>query len=428
MTPFQNSATTELERKRGMVILFCALLAIGMGQNLFTAILPPIARDLGMSEIQVSSIFSLSAIIWMLMSPIWGNLSDRIGRKPVIMIGICGFGISTGGFGIVIYYGMEGLLPLTILFPLMISVRAIFGTFGSGTMPAAQAYIADRTTREQRSSGVARITASFGVGTIIGPGIAAALITFGILTPFFAVAAMAFTGAIAVLFLLPERTKPAGARKGGKGGGQKIRFLDKRALPFVMMSLGLSFAQSIQIQVPAFYFMDTLGFTTAEAAQYVGVGLMAMAMAGLFSQLVVIQIFNPSVQTLMRAGALCSAAAFLLLVYGGSYSLLVMGLTLSGLGFGLLRPGLAAAASLSVSPNEQGSVAGVLGSTHAAGHVLMPIIGMPLYKIDPQYPFLVASCLSALAFLFIILHPKVRSVRAEMDDEESLKVQEGTHG
>lgn len=427
MALLDHSPTTELERRRGMVILFCALLAIGMGQNLFTAILPPIARDLGMTEVQVSSIFSLSAIIWMLMSPVWGNLSDRIGRKPVIMIGIIGFGISTGGFGVVIYFGMESLLPLAILFPLMIAVRAIFGTFGSGTMPAAQAYIADRTTREQRSSGVARITASFGVGTIIGPGIAAALITFGILTPFFFTAGLAIAGAIAVFFFLPERSKPMGSRS--RSSSHKIRFFDKRALPFVLMSLGLAFAQAIQIQVPAFYFMDTLGFTTAEAAQYVGIGLMAMAMAGLFSQLVIIQLFNPSVQTLMRSGAVCSTAAFLILIFGQDYAVLVMGLTLSGFGFGLLRPGLAAAASLSVSPDEQGSVAGVLGSTHAAGHVLMPIIGMPLYKVDPHYPFVIAASLAALAFIFIIAHPKIRSVRAEAPapEEEQISSQGGHH-
>ena len=113
------------------------------------------------------------------------------GRKPVILLGLVGFGVSTGGLAILLVIGQQGWLPLMTLYGLMILIRSIFGFFGSGSPSAAQAYIADRTTREERTSGVAAIGAAFGMGTIIGPGFAAVLAAVHLLAPFFAVAIFA---------------------------------------------------------------------------------------------------------------------------------------------------------------------------------------------------------------------------------------------
>ncbi len=423
-----ESPTTAKERSRGLNVLFVALLSIGMGQTLFSAILPPLARDMGMSEVQVGYIFSLSAVMWVVMSPVWGRLSDRIGRKPVILIGLTGYAISTGGFGLLVLLATKNYLSLTMLAPSLILVRAIFGTFGSGTMPASTAYVADRTSRMERSGGVARISAAFGVGTIIGPGIAGVLLTFGQLTPFFAVAGFALSGAIAVLIMLPERSRPQGSatRRRIK---KNIGFLDKRVRAFIGVSLALSIGQSAVMQVTSFYFMDVLGFTTKEAGQFVSVGLMMMAAAALFAQLVIIQRFGASVQTLLRWGAVLAIASFAILIFGTSFSVLVSGLVVSGLGFGLLRPGLSSAASLSVEPDEQGAVAGMLGSTGAVGHMLNPVVGMPLYQIYHQGPFVMAGALLVLSLLVILFHPRFRrlNAEAELDEEEEFSVT-GRHG
>ena len=101
--------TTKTERTRGLSLLFVCLLSLGMGQSLFFALLPPIARDLGLSEVQVSAIFTLSAVLWVVMSPFWGRRSDIWGRKPVILLGLVGFGISTGGFGLLLAVGQTGV-------------------------------------------------------------------------------------------------------------------------------------------------------------------------------------------------------------------------------------------------------------------------------------------------------------------------------
>ncbi len=410
----ENSPTTEDERRRGMVILFCGLMVVGMGQTLFNAVLPPIARQFGMTEVETSLIFALSAIMWMVMSPVWGRTSDRVGRKPIIIIGVLGFGFSTLSFSLVVWAGLEGLLTGTGLVIAFIAARTIFGVFGSGTMPSANAYIADRTSRQDRSAGVARIAAAFGVGIVIGPMIAGTLLEFGTLVPFLAVGAMALTAAAAVAFLLPERSKPQ-AMLGGRHR-MRMRYFDRRTLPIVLISLAIAFSQAIEIQAVGFYFMDRLGFSAEEAASYIAVGFAMMGLAGLVAQFVIIQHFRISVQTMLRWGAILGIATFLILAATADFGLAIFALMLSGFGFGLLRPGLSSAASLIVEPDEQGAVAGIIGSTAAIGHVLNPIIGMPLYQLDARLPFLLAAGLLGLCLLVILAHPRIRNVRTDDED------------
>ena len=183
-----------------------------MGQSLLLSILPPLSRELNMQEWQVGAIFALSAGMWVVASSFWGRKSDHIGRKPVILIGLCGFAGSMVLLALVIQAGLSGWMALTIAFPLMIVTRGIFGLLGSGTFPASQAYVADRTTRRERTTALATIGAAFGMGVIVGPGIGALLVGWGILTPLYVVAAIAAAGAAAVWFMLPERTPPRGLR------------------------------------------------------------------------------------------------------------------------------------------------------------------------------------------------------------------------
>ena len=163
-------------------------------------------------------------------------------------------------------------------------IRSIFGFFGSGSPSAAQAYIADRTTREERTSGVAAIGAAFGMGTIIGPGFAAVLAAVHLLAPFFAVAIFALCGALAIALFLPERQKPAATSK----HTPPLKITDKRIRLFLFLGVTVSTIGAAVMQVAAFFVMDTMHLTGQETAQVVGVGMMGMAMATLFAQLVII--------------------------------------------------------------------------------------------------------------------------------------------
>ena len=391
-----QTKTTPQERIRGMGLLFVCLMTLGMGHSLFFAIFPPLARDLGLSEVQASAIFTLSAVLWVLMSPFWGRRSDVWGRKPVILLGLIGFGVSTGGLAILLVIGQQGWLPLMTLYGLMILMRSIFGFFGSGSPSAAQAYIADRTTREERTSGVAAIGAAFGMGTIIGPGFAAVLAAVHLLAPFFAVAVFALCGALAIALFLPERQKPAASSK----DTPPLKITDKRIRLFLFLGVTVSTIGAAVMQVAAFFVMDTMHLSGQETAQVVGVGMMGMAMATLFAQLVIIPRTNASVRALLVMGILITmlGIAFLLFPIMNS-ALFAVSMTLQGLGSGLMRPAVAAGGSLAVEPEEQGAVAGFNSSTAAVGFVFVPLVLMPLYLYSPTAPFWVAFVLSGLMLL-----------------------------
>ena len=391
-----QTSTTPQERIRGMGLLFVCLMTLGMGHSLFFAIFPPLARDLGLSEVQASAIFTLSAVLWVLMSPFWGRRSDVWGRKPVILLGLVGFGVSTGGLAVLLVIGQQGWLPLMTLYALMILIRSIFGFFGSGSPSAAQAYIADRTTREERTTGVAAIGAAFGMGTIIGPGFAAVLAAVHLLAPFFAVAVFALCGAVAIALFLPERQKPATSRK----DTPPLKISDKRIRLFLFLGVTVSTIGAAVMQVAAFFVMDTMQLTGQETAQVVGVGMMGMAMATLFAQLVIIPRTNASVRALLIMGILITMLGISFLLFPVMNSaLFTVSMTLQGLGSGLMRPAVAAGGSLAVEPEEQGAVAGFNSSTAAVGFVFVPLVLMPLYLYSPTAPFWVAFILSGLMLL-----------------------------
>lgn len=425
VAPLGETATTPAERKRAFQILFLCQLAGGMGQTLVYAVLPPIARHLGISDFGTTMIYSLSSLLWIVTSPFWGRRSDIVGRKPIMLLGLTAFAVSTLIFACLVLVALWGWLSMAIVFPLLMVSRAIFGGLGSGNGSAAQAYVADRTTRSERAAGVAALGAAFGIGTAIGPGVAAAFAEIHIVAPFFAVAALAFVSVGLIWFYLPERTRPS-QRVSEKQQKRRaaLKWHDKQALPWIVISIIISFAQTIIMQLCAFYFIDVLKLQSDDAMQMVGVGLMAMAMAALFAQIGLIQRFNLSVQFLLRWGSVATMFSFVGLIIGGSYGVLVAALTLAGFGFGLLRPGLQAGGSLSVSRRDQGAMAGFISGTSATGMILTPFIflnsfiGFNVYAWMHQAPFMVGLLLVMLILAFSIFHPAMKGLDQKADDYE----------
>ena len=412
--------TMRRARRIGLPLLFACLISTGMGQSLFFALFPPIARDMGLSEVQVSTIFTLSAILWIFLSPFWGRQSDIWGRKPIIVIGLLGFGVSTAGFALLLIWGVQEGAPVMFIYGAMILVRAIFGALGSGTPPAAQAYIADHTSSAERTRGVAAINAAFGMGVILGPGFAAALVWLHLLAPFLALSFFALLSGLLVAISLPERRHRAGERRRARQSrASQMSMNDARLRPFLIIGAFMSLSQAAVLQVAAFFVMDVMNHDGAFTAQLVGVAMMSMAMTTLFAQLVLIPLLQPAPGQLMRWGAGLSLAAFTLLLLPMSEGLFVFAISLEGMGAGLLRPGVAAGVSLAVRAREQGAAAGWFNTTPAIGIVLVPILIMPLYGEMARGPFLVGLLLMAAVFASSFLPRFVRLATPLEKAEES---------
>ena len=181
-------------------ILAAGLLCVGGGQTLVFITIPPVARDLGLTEVQIGSIFATSAVAWMILSPVWGKLSDSIGRKKVVTVGLLGFAISLMLFSFTISLGQEGFLTGYVLLFLLISARLLNGIFGSATRPSSGGWIADISSIESRSSAFARLDSGFSMGRILGPAIAGILLLVSYTAPFFFFAAGAFSVILLISF------------------------------------------------------------------------------------------------------------------------------------------------------------------------------------------------------------------------------------
>lgn len=398
-----------MQHRRAFRILFFCLVCVGLGQSMLFSILPPAAREIGISPFQVSTIFATSASLWVFVSPAWGRRSDVWGRRPVILIGLLGFALSMALLAAMIQIGLAKLLPAVVVYPLMVAARSLFALFGSGTGPASQAYVADRTSPLERTAGVALVNAAMGLGETVGPGVGAALAAIGLLTPLYLSAALAVLSGLMIWFFLPEHELP---QVHGVEHPRKLRVRDPRVLPFLLVATALQAVRATTVITFAFFLQDTLGLNAQQTVQYSGIGFVTLAVAGLFAQLVIVQRFRPSARAMIRCGVPMMLGAFLLLVTTSAFVSYLVALAALGIGIGLVRPGNAAAASLAVGAGEQGAAAGVVGGVSVIGNVFGPMLGTKLYEHLPIGPYLLNGAVMAAVLVFTFTNARLRNLRA----------------
>jgi MFS family permease len=393
---------------RALRILFVCLVCIGIGQSMLFSILPPAARAIGITPFQVSTIFATSASIWVFVSPWWGRRSDVRGRRPIILTGLLGYALSMFSLAVVIQIGRAGLLPAMLIYPMLIVARSLFALLGSGTGPASQAYVADRTSHSDRTAGVALVSAAMGVGETLGPGVGAAFAAFSLLVPLYLSAGLAVLSSFMIHRFLPEERPPVAS---AAPHARRLSFRDPRIAPFVAVSASLQAVRATTTITLAFFLQDTLGLTPAETVQRAGIGFVAMAIAGLLAQLVLVQRLRPTARHMLRVGAPLAVAAFLMFIVLHSYPAYLLGLVMLGIALGLIRPGSAAAASLSVEAHEQGAVAGLVNGVAVLGNVFGPMIGTSLYSISPIGPYVLNATIMAGAWALLFGNRRLRQLR-----------------
>ncbi|MEM8547434.1 MAG: MFS transporter [Pseudomonadota bacterium] len=213
---------------------------------------------------------------------------------------------------------------------------------------------------------------------------------------------------VAIALLVPEKSAP-----GKTTDIPPLPFLDPRIRAFVLYAIVVNFAYATPLQTAAFFFIDQLGFSATDVAQFVGVGLSAAALAALFAQLVIVQRFRVPPWFLMLAGAALLGLAQLLMAFSTSFAPMTFALMLNGLGAGLAIPGFGAGASLAVGPEQQGAIAGITGAMTAAGFCLVPIINLTLYRVDPAAPYLFDALLMGALFVFTLRSPSMQQRQSD---------------
>ena len=386
-------------------ILAAGLLCVGAGQSIVFITIPPVARDLGLSEIQIGSIFATSALAWMILSPIWGSLSDSVGRKRIVVIGLLGFAVSLVLFSFTISLGQRGLLTGSLLFILLVSARILNGIFGSATRPSSGGWVADISSVDLRSRAFARLDSGFSMGRILGPAIAGLLLLISYTAPFFLFAGGAFIVIIFVLFQeSPSKTQTHVESK-------KLSIFDSRVWPFLIVSAGFGISNAALVQTSSFFFQDVISPSSENYVALASIGFMLSALGVLNGQLLIADRLQTSPGSLVKLGVILNFISLLGYALSSSLVQVYICLFFYGLGGGMLGPGISASLSLSVGKEYQGAAGGFLGMVIPIGHVISPLVSMPLYIINPSFPYFLGSFLMFAATIFIFVNKRHKWIR-----------------
>ena len=382
------------------------LFTVGLGQSFVFVLVPPLARDLGLSEVQTSSIFAISALAWALTSAFWGRASDRYGRRNIAILGLIGYAVSLIALITPLFLAEKNILNLTLLFPALILGRLINGLLGSATRPASFAYVADITSKEKRTVKFARMESSFLVGTVVGPLVGGFLFLITKETPFYLFSFLAMIAAIGIYFNL----KPSDRSYKKLKDKSKIKWYSQTIWPFLSVAAVLSLCQASLLQSIGFYITDLFSYLD-DLPILVSMTFTLLAISTIASQYFFTDAFPINNFNLLLFGTLTLIFSYFTMAFLQSISIYYLSVILLGIGFGMTRPALASSLSIAQSPENQGTAAGYLGSVIPIGHMTTPFIAMPIYAYNPSYLYYFSSILCITLILFIITHPEIKNIK-----------------
>ena len=419
----QLGTTASLPRAR-VALLFAVMLVTAAGNTAMQSVMPSIGTALKVQDFWISLAYTWSALLWMICAPLWARRSDRRGRKAMMAIGLSGFIASFSLCGLALWLGLNGMLSGVGTLLLFAACRSLYGGFGSAAPPSVQAYVASRTSREERTKALSLITSSFGLGTVVGPALAPYFILpgLGLVGPFIAFTLIAALVLAALRIWLPDDT-PAFAARGDVVAAPfsaisdsglrktdtepepvdpareipKLPWRDARLRPWLVAGVLGGHAQAAVLGIVGFLVLDRLGLRANPnaGAGPIGLVLMAGAMATLFAQWGVIPTLKLGPRASCLWGIAIAATGTGLLSVAHDLHAITIAVAIISLGFGLFRPGFTAGASLAVSRAEQGQSAGIIASVNGASFIVAPAIGVWLYGHSQWIGFAVIETLCA---------------------------------
>jgi MFS transporter, DHA1 family, tetracycline resistance protein len=377
--------------QRLMPILFLIVFIDLIGFGLVIPLLPFYAERFAAAPLQMTMLFATYSLMSMVTAPLWGRLSDQVGRRPVLMASMAAAALA--------YLWLAFATSLWMLF----AARALAGIC-SGNIAAAQAYIADVTPPDKRARGMGMIGAAFGLGFIIGPvlgGVVAGddLATADLATPGLIAAGLSAAAFLGVVLLLPE------SRFARRASGSRSRIAAARA----------AVARPVLARLIAVFFLVILAFSGMETtfvwwaiAQfgwgprstgfvffYVGL-LSALMQGGLIGTLT----GRFGEQRLMLGGLVMIAFGLLVLPFARELTVLIVALTGLALGMGAMQPSLNSLISRRAGVEEQGEIMGLVQAVGSLSRVLGPLIAGSLFAaLGRDSPFLFGAALVVAALI-----------------------------
>lgn len=403
----------ELKRQQ-ILILAIANVIFTLGFGIIIPVLPYYSRNLGADAFTLGLLMASFSLMQFIFAPYWGMLSDRIGRKPVLAIGLIGFGLSF------IIFGLS-----TQLWMLFVS-RIVGGALSAGIFPASFALIADISEPGERGKIMGWMGAASGLGIIFGPAICGVFVPFGMSVPFFVAGAIALVTVAALYVVMPESravTIDMHVQKTSIKDSFKaiVTYLRTPIGIFLLLTMLINFALACYDGTFSYFLMDRFHLSSETAStvpmlSFINFSMSATGptlMAILFTAMGVVMLLGQGVLVGMAlqylkeektviAGLLLSCAGLMAVLVAPDFILLLLAACVIGVGSGLVMPSLSSYISNRTDKNSQGSALGVMGSYNSLGRIVGPPVGGFAYDMNMAYPYISSAILLVMGALSVV--------------------------
>lgn len=374
----------------GLPALVFAALTGTMAMMAFVAVVGPVVRLLGLAEWHAGLSVTAAGVLWMLSARRWGVLSDRIGRKRVLMIALAAY--------VVIYVAMAVFVDAALARPpalwlsvaVLVGTRALVGLFYAAVPPTAAALVADGAAPGQRAAAMAKLGSANALGMVVGPAAAGWIAFHQVSLTLYVAALLPLLSLAVICWRLPTDAPTAAAPSGPRA---RLGWTDPRLrLPILAVFAAMISVTIAQVTV-GFFAIDRLQLSPADGARAAGLALTAVGVGLIAAQALVMKLTAVPPRRWIAIGALISGVGFASVALVDARWELLAAYAVAAFGMGFVFPSFQALAADSVHAHEQGAAAGTVASVQGLGMVIGPMLGTLLYQWRPSAPYLLVGVL-----------------------------------
>lgn len=382
----------DRNNRTNIAILAFTLIVVMLGYGLIIPLFPFYIEALGASGRELGLLMATSALLELLFGPIWGSISDRTGRKPILLLGVLGYALSSLLFGLSTEVWM------------LFASRALSGILSSAVAATALAYISDNTPAQERGWGIGMLGAAMGLGAILGPAVGGWLGESSISLPFFVAAGLSLLALVLGALFLPESLAVISRQNAGRVKTLQLEALWQALFGPVGLFLFLLFLVSFGLS----NFESVFGLYAAQVLDYgpERVGAI-LAIVGLTSTLGKAILTRPLTRwwgesNIIKASLAASSAGFIVLLLAKTYPGVLAATAVFILSKTLLRTVIMSLASQRATAG-QGTVMGLCNSFMNLGRVIGPVWAGFAFDINIIYPYISGAVVMAIGFLIALL-------------------------
>ena len=372
--------------KRNLYILTFVLFVVMLGYGIVIPIFPFYIEEMGAGGTELGLLTASYAVMRLIFGPIWGGLSDRFGRKPILLIGILGYVIT------MVWFGLANTLWM------LFAARILSGILSSATAPTTMAYIGDSSPEDERGGGMGLLGAAGGVGTIVGPAMGGFLASASLSTPFFIAAGMALLSLILAIIFLPE-SHPVQAQS-----EEKEAIIDLRAWWNAIFSpIGTLFMLTFISTCGLMIFANVFGLYGLERFNYgpeqVGIIMMVLGLVAALTQGL---LAGPATkkwgdETVIKIGLFVTSIGFGLMLLADTFLTVLLTTAFFGITVSIQSPALLSLTSRRATV-PQGIAMGLSNSFVSLGRIVGPILGGVVLDVNLNLPYLSGAAIMLIAF------------------------------